>query len=58
MMDVLSIPTISRKNPLYIEWVLRLCGGVPIFVKALSGKTSSLEVESSDNIEKFKQQER
>jgi hypothetical protein len=35
--------------------VLRLRGGMQIFVKTLTGKTITLEVESSDTIENVKQ---
>ena len=34
--------------------VLRLRGGMQIFVKTLTGKTITLEVESSDTIENVK----
>ncbi|KAJ9186116.1 hypothetical protein P3X46_005653 [Hevea brasiliensis] len=34
--------------------VLRLCGGMQIFVKTLTGKTITLEVESSDTIDNVK----
>ena len=37
-------------NPL----VLRLCIGLQIFVKTLTGKTITLEVEASDSIENMK----
>ena len=34
--------------------VLRLCGGMQIFIKTLTGKMIILEVESSDTIENVK----
>ena len=39
---------------LYIGVVLRLRGGMQIFVKTLTGKTITLEVESSDTIDNVK----
>merc|ERR1711941_60202 len=38
-----------------LHLVLRLRGGMQIFVKTLTGKTITLEVESSDTIENVKQ---
>ncbi|VDO08988.1 unnamed protein product [Rodentolepis nana] len=37
-----------------LQLVLRLCGGMQIFVKTLTGKTITLEVEPSDTIENVK----
>ena len=42
------------RNRCTIQLVLRLRGGVQIFVKTLSGKTITLEVEASDSIENVK----
>merc|ERR1712032_647714 len=41
-----------RESPLHL--VLRLRGGMQIFVKTLTGKTITLEVEPSDTIENVK----
>ncbi|KAJ2961661.1 hypothetical protein NQZ79_g3094 [Umbelopsis isabellina] len=38
-----------------LHLVLRLRGGMQIFVKTLTGKTITLEVESSDTIDNVKQ---
>src|SRR5712692_10412702 len=38
----------------YVLLVLRLRGGMQIFVKTLTGKTITLEVESSDTIDNVK----
>ena len=38
----------------YLHTVLRLRGGMQIFVKTLTGKTITLEVESSDTIDNVK----
>ena len=38
-----------------LHLVLRLRGGMQIFVKTLTGKTITLDVESSDSIENVKQ---
>ncbi len=53
--------TESRKtNGLFLEeektlhLVLHLCGGMQIFVKTLTGKTITLDVEPSDTIENVK----
>ena len=44
---------IQKDNTLHL--VLRLRGGMQIFVKTLTGKTITLEVESSDSIQQVKQ---
>ncbi|KAK8358499.1 hypothetical protein V6Z12_A04G024600 [Gossypium hirsutum] len=51
MAELLRITT-SRKSTLHL--VLRLRGGMQIFVKTLTGKTITLEVESSDTIDNVK----
>jgi ubiquitin C len=38
-----------------LNLVLRLCGGMQIFVKTLTGKTITLDVEPPDTIENAKQ---
>ncbi|KAI5066779.1 hypothetical protein GOP47_0017307 [Adiantum capillus-veneris] len=43
---------IQKESTLHL--VLRLCGGMQIFVKTLTGKTITLEVESSDTIDNVK----
>ncbi|KAM5584575.1 hypothetical protein ABKV19_004112 [Rosa sericea] len=43
---------IQKESTLHM--VLRLCGGMQIFVKTLTGKTITLEVESSDTIDNVK----
>ncbi|CAI9766636.1 unnamed protein product [Fraxinus pennsylvanica] len=43
---------IQKETTLHL--VLRLCGGMQIFVKTLTGKTITLEVESSDTIDTVK----
>ncbi len=43
---------IQRKSTLYL--VLRLCGGIDIFVKILTGKTITICAEASDTIENVK----
>ena len=43
---------IQKESTLHL--VLRLRGGMQIFVKTLTGKTITLEVESSDTIENVK----
>merc|ERR1711994_451613 len=44
---------IQKESTLHL--VLRLRGGMQIFVKTLTGKTITLDVESSDTIENVKQ---
>ncbi|KAL3113868.1 hypothetical protein niasHT_017464 [Heterodera trifolii] len=43
---------IQKESTLHL--VLRLCGGMQIFVKTLTGRTITLEVEASDTIENVK----
>ena len=43
---------IQKESTLHL--VLRLRGGMQIFVKTLTGKTITLEVEGSDSIENVK----
>ena len=50
--NTLSGYNIQKESPLHL--VLRLRGGMQIFVKTLSGKTITLEVEPSDSIENVK----
>ncbi len=49
----MSFPTASDRNLIHAP-VLRLRGGMQIFVKTLTGKTITLEVESSDTIDNVK----
>jgi ubiquitin C len=49
----LSDYDVRKDSTLYL--VLRLRGGMQIFVKTLTGKTITLEVESSDTVENVKQ---
>merc|ERR1712183_98330 len=51
-MEELSATTTSRKSTLHL--VLRLRGGMQIFVKTLTGKTITLDVEPSDTIDNVK----
>merc|ERR1711974_400107 len=48
----LSDYNIQKETPLHL--VLRLRGGMQIFMKTLTGKTITLEVEPSDSIENVK----
>ena len=43
---------IQKESTLHL--VLRLRGGMQIFVKTLTGKTMTVEVESSDTVESLK----
>merc|ERR1712226_622918 len=51
-MDAPSLTSIQKESTLHL--VLRLRGGMQIFVKTLTGKTITLEVEASDTIENVK----
>ena len=43
-MATLLVTTTLEMNLLYV--ILRLCGGIEIYVKTLTGKTTTLEVEA------------
>ena len=47
-------PRRSREKESTLHLVLRLRGGMQIFVKTLTGRTITLEVEGSDSIENVK----
>ena len=49
----LSDYNISKESTLHL--ILRMVGGMQVFVKSLTGKTITLEVEPSDNIESVKE---
>ena len=48
----LSDYNISKESTIYL--VLRLRGGMQIFVRTLTGKTLALEVEAGDSVENVK----
>jgi ubiquitin len=48
-------PTTISKKESTLHLVLRLRGGMQIFVKTLTGKTITLEVEPADSIDNVKQ---
>ncbi len=50
--SLLTSSVIQKESTLHL--VLRLRGGMQIFVKTLTGKTITLEVESSDTIDNVK----
>ena len=49
---VVRSPQIQKESTLHL--VLRLRGGMQIFVKTLTGKTITLDVEASDSIDNVK----
>ncbi|KAJ7132401.1 hypothetical protein C8R44DRAFT_829566 [Mycena epipterygia] len=51
-MCALSDSNIQKESTLHL--VLRLCGGMQIFIKTLTGKTITLRVESSDTLDNVK----
>ena len=51
-LTVVLYSNIQKESTLHL--VLRLRGGMQIFVKTLTGKTITLEVESSDTIDNVK----
>jgi hypothetical protein len=52
--DVKKSPHSNIQKESTLHLVLRLRGGMQIFVKTLTGKTITLEVESSDTIDNVK----
>ena len=52
MRCVVPSPQIQKESTLHL--VLRLRGGMQIFVKTLTGKTITLDVEASDSIDNVK----
>ncbi|CAC5396915.1 UBC [Mytilus coruscus] len=52
--DGRTCPTTTYRRNQHFHLVLRLRGGMQIFVKTLTGKTITLEVEPSDTIENVK----
>ena len=56
MRCVVPSPQIQKESTLHL--VLRLRGGMQIFVKTLTGKTITLDVEASDSIDNVKAKSR
>ncbi|EFP05989.1 hypothetical protein CRE_04940 [Caenorhabditis remanei] len=52
--DPIELEKATKKKESTLHLVLRLRGGMQIFVKTLTGKTITLEVEASDTIENVK----